>query len=248
MTECEKYMELISGLVDGELSEEEEKEVREHMDGCESCRRMYEVFMALSKEHVESEKVPATLKDSVMYHVSFTKRDRPKGKRSSWKNYITVAAAVAAVVIVVSRWNSGTELPEELNAGLNSQLQASAGTYENDDTSDNGTINESVSDQAAPENSQADAVMTPSSAMGSLDKEHLVTKDFGEEVSSIVLINGSVPEQLAEYRRVSIDENEIVIIVPSDVAEQLQSEVQYAEIIYLDNDTSNSAVIVCMSD
>ena len=103
-------------------------------------------------------------------------------------------------------------------------------------------------DQAAPENSQADAVMTPSSAMGSLDKEHLVTKDFGEEVSSIVLINGSVPEQLAEYRRVSIDENEIVIIVPSDVAEQLQSEVQYAEIIYLDNDTSNSAVIVCMSD
>ena len=48
MTECEKYQEMISAMLDGELAESGQEELRRHMDGCPECRNMYEAFAAVS--------------------------------------------------------------------------------------------------------------------------------------------------------------------------------------------------------
>ena len=48
MNSCEHYQELISRLVDGELSREEHEALMEHMKSCSACNAMYAVFHDLS--------------------------------------------------------------------------------------------------------------------------------------------------------------------------------------------------------
>lgn len=49
MTDCEKCREMISCLLDGELSQAEQSFVREHIAACPECRSVYD---ALSLIHI----------------------------------------------------------------------------------------------------------------------------------------------------------------------------------------------------
>jgi len=40
MTDCHKYREMISAIIDGELSENERKLLSDHLAGCEQCSRL----------------------------------------------------------------------------------------------------------------------------------------------------------------------------------------------------------------
>ena len=44
MTDCEKCREMISCLLDGELSQAEQSFVREHIAACPECRSVYDAF------------------------------------------------------------------------------------------------------------------------------------------------------------------------------------------------------------
>ena len=48
MSECDRYLEMISQLVDGELPEPQKTELLAHLDGCANCRRVYDAFNAIS--------------------------------------------------------------------------------------------------------------------------------------------------------------------------------------------------------
>ena len=48
MNNCELYQELISRLVDGELSRKEYAVLEAHMENCAECSAMYAVFASLS--------------------------------------------------------------------------------------------------------------------------------------------------------------------------------------------------------
>ena len=48
MKPCEDYQELISRLLDGDLSEEEQSSVERHIASCPDCRAMYDAFSSLS--------------------------------------------------------------------------------------------------------------------------------------------------------------------------------------------------------
>ena len=50
MPDCEKYYEDISALVDGELSSEDEKAIREHMASCPQCAALYESLLSLHED------------------------------------------------------------------------------------------------------------------------------------------------------------------------------------------------------
>ncbi len=41
---CEEYRELFSDVIDGELSEEQAKDFRDHLRNCEACREELEKF------------------------------------------------------------------------------------------------------------------------------------------------------------------------------------------------------------
>ena len=49
MNECERFQEMISALLDGELSAEEEAELRAHMAECPDCAAMAAAFAAVSE-------------------------------------------------------------------------------------------------------------------------------------------------------------------------------------------------------
>ncbi len=42
MSDCEEYKNLLGGLVDQELTQEESQRIHEHLRGCPSCRREYD--------------------------------------------------------------------------------------------------------------------------------------------------------------------------------------------------------------
>lgn len=75
MKHCEKYIELISAYVDGELSEAEVSELEAHLVSCEDCRRTLEFYRELSTLEQESMvEPPAGLHDSIMTAVKREKR------------------------------------------------------------------------------------------------------------------------------------------------------------------------------
>ena len=48
MSHCDKYMEMASLYVDGELSEDDLPELLTHLESCAECRRYYEAYKAVS--------------------------------------------------------------------------------------------------------------------------------------------------------------------------------------------------------
>jgi len=98
MTVCEKYQELISGMLDGELTEAEYTAVQAHIALCDRCRAMYEAFMELDAVLAEAEEVPAALHENIMTGV---KSAAVAKKRSGKIYYFRRAAAAAACLVLV---------------------------------------------------------------------------------------------------------------------------------------------------
>ena len=58
MNSCERYQELISRLVDGEVSHDEYEALMAHMESCSRCNAMYAVFHDLSDLLAEEAEEP----------------------------------------------------------------------------------------------------------------------------------------------------------------------------------------------
>ena len=67
MIDCEKCREMISCLLDGELSEAEQSLVREHIASCPECRSVYDAFSAVSEQMHEEESLPDGLHALVIF-------------------------------------------------------------------------------------------------------------------------------------------------------------------------------------
>ena len=48
MKNCEYYEELIGAAIDGEITAEEDKELRAHLESCGTCRSFYEAMQAIA--------------------------------------------------------------------------------------------------------------------------------------------------------------------------------------------------------
>lgn len=95
MIDCEKCREMISCLLDGELSEAEQSLVREHIAACPECRSVYDAFSAVSAQLHEEEPLPDGLHEKIMSGI----KARPKKKTGIvWIKYLSVAACLALVI------------------------------------------------------------------------------------------------------------------------------------------------------
>lgn len=103
MTGCDRYMEMISALVDGELNADDEHELREHIVRCPDCAALYafyrETSLALEEDLAEP---PAALRQGVMeaVHRSARKRRRSIGR---YAGYLAAAACFVVIVAVAPR-------------------------------------------------------------------------------------------------------------------------------------------------
>ena len=95
MIDCEKCREMISCLLDGELSQAEQSFVREHIAACPECRSVYDAFSAVSAQLHEEEPLPDGLHEKIMSGI----KARPKKKTGIvWIKYLSVAACLALVI------------------------------------------------------------------------------------------------------------------------------------------------------
>lgn len=99
MSRCEQYQEWISRMVDGDLSEAEERELREHVQTCPECALLYQAFSTLSDEmQSDLEDVPLDLRESVMAEVRREEIRRRNRIPSILRGVMSVAACAAIVV------------------------------------------------------------------------------------------------------------------------------------------------------
>ena len=67
---CEQYQELISSMLDGELTPAEQAELEQHLSGCAECAALYGVFSGLSASlAADLVEPPASLSENVMASV-----------------------------------------------------------------------------------------------------------------------------------------------------------------------------------
>ncbi len=109
MTECEKIQEKLSEMLDGELSESDETEVRAHIAHCPDCAALYAAFSALSEAAAEPEDVPDTLHGAVMDRVR--RAEKAVKFQKSFHRWRPIALAAACLIVLV-----GTVL--SVNKGL----------------------------------------------------------------------------------------------------------------------------------
>ena len=113
MKNCEYYEELIGAALDGEITAEEDKELRAHLENCEACRSFYEAMQAISGTDDALGDVPENFTANVMarIHETAAPAEKPAKKKASIQRLVTrygALAAAAAVAIWAGVTFSGT--------------------------------------------------------------------------------------------------------------------------------------------
>ena len=99
MKVCNGNKLLISQLIDGELSPEEELQLRDHMDHCPVCRAYYDELSFVSG-HMDDIDFPDDLHASIMSAVEQSRGGGKKPLRFGRKTPPVIGAVAAAIMIV----------------------------------------------------------------------------------------------------------------------------------------------------
>ena len=97
MKDCLEYEELISALVDGEVSDKDRVRLKAHLETCPACAELFAAYRSMSKTVAAPEvEPPETLRDNVMRQV--------KGERRESRKVIFIRrfAGIAAALVVVA--------------------------------------------------------------------------------------------------------------------------------------------------
>lgn len=102
MKNCEYYEELIGAALDGEITAEEDKELRAHLESCEACRSFYEAMQAISGTDDALGDVPENFTTNVMarVHEAAAPAEKPAKKKASIQRLVTRCGALAAAAAV----------------------------------------------------------------------------------------------------------------------------------------------------
>lgn len=193
MSDCEKCTEMISCLLDDELSDAEIDFVRGHVAACPECRAVYEAFSAISEQVRAEEELPDGLHERIMSGVN-AKQGKKKG--IVWIKYLSAAACLALVIFAGAKSGmlnvSVSDMADEKGSGVTETVPILFGWDgdRNDGTQPQcshkelsvGDENESQKLLMLLEPSDSDAEYTPS---GAADYE--VSVPNGDEFEQILI-------------------------------------------------------------
>ncbi len=117
MKECEKYQEMISAMLDGELSPAESEALIEHMSSCAECRELYELLSAVTASPVwELPEVPEGLHEHIMSgvraHAGEQRRRELMHRLRPWAVAAACLVLIVGVVLGVPRsFRAGSSAP-----------------------------------------------------------------------------------------------------------------------------------------
>ena len=139
--EHEQALEAISAALDGELNEAEQAELDAHLAQCPPCRAMAEEFGLLSAALSRQEEVPAHL--TARMNAALDAADRKARKKSLWKRYGYLAAALVLVAGIGVPVLGGSFLPRmnDVNMDANEapNMEAVGGSKPAPDHSDHNS-------------------------------------------------------------------------------------------------------------
>lgn len=121
MKECEYYQELISRLLDEDLTADEDAALKSHLESCAECRRMFEAFSAVSRLAGETEEPPEALSENIMAGIR-----RAEIKKKNRRLRPMLAAAACLAVVLLGAWGVRNTLFAEKAADLAAPMAAPA--------------------------------------------------------------------------------------------------------------------------
>lgn len=111
MENCEKYIALISELIDGEISDADRSELEIHLEFCPECRKVAKAFAAISDGFPTEEKVPANFTEGTMAKIK-AEAAKPAGIKkfiSGYGKYTGLAAALVVILLGAQVFNGGSK-------------------------------------------------------------------------------------------------------------------------------------------
>lgn len=100
MKNCEYYEELIGAAIDGEITAEEDKELRAHLESCGTCRSFYEAMQAIAGTDNALGEPPEDFTANVMalvHKAAAPQEKAPAKKKTNITRLVTRYGALAAV-------------------------------------------------------------------------------------------------------------------------------------------------------
>ena len=109
MESCEKYIGLISELIDGEISNADRSELEIHLEFCPECKKAAEALKAISANFPKEEEVPENFTAGTMAKIK-AEASKPVGIKkfiSGYGKYTGLAAALVVILLGVQVFNGG---------------------------------------------------------------------------------------------------------------------------------------------
>ena len=95
---CDEMLELISGHVDGENTEAQERQLQKHLESCAECRALLQAYEQIDTGLLElTEEPPERLAQGVMYRIGLEKKGQKRFAFGRWT--ALGAAAVLALML-----------------------------------------------------------------------------------------------------------------------------------------------------
>lgn len=164
MSSCEKYMEMASAYLDGELSPEERAELLAHLEACPGCRAFYEVIGGIS-DNMEVVEAPEGFAKGVMDALG----ERPSGKSRCKRRGKIIArtAALAACLALVIAAGVKLAMPTSEKDSANGEPARFSAT-----DADNDIEERELQDGALPESVASPAESSYSEDVKAVTIEH----------------------------------------------------------------------------
>ncbi len=209
MKPCEYYEELIGAALDGEISAEENEELRAHLDTCESCRSFYEAMKAISGTDEQLPEAPEHFTENVMARVrqAAAPEEKPVKKKAGITRLATRYGALAAAA-AVAIW-AGVHFSGAFSAKNTESAAPEIAMY-------SATSEEAAMDAAPAESTGDDRMMAPAPesaaakdtaasvtiTAGSRDSGGVTFSDDGFFAGYLLLDEGETPapEREPDYR------------------------------------------------
>ena len=170
MSPCEKYQELISRMVDGELTAREEADLADHIESCTACAALFRAFSAISEQiGGDLEEAPLDLRENVMAQIR-REEIRKKNRIPTIFRAVMSTAACAAIVFGVY-----------LGVTLTKKAQISTAAY-----------------QDAPAAAEERMVLAAESAPEALETEEAAEEALPEEEPAPTPMPDAAPAEAAE--------------------------------------------------
>ena len=100
MSSCEYYQEMISRMIDDELSEKERAVLARHLDTCPECSALYAAFSGLSAAIADDlEAPPEELSDNIMAELRRADIQVKNRRKPRWRGVLAAAACLALVIM-----------------------------------------------------------------------------------------------------------------------------------------------------